>query len=167
MLALAAVAIATHFGLLHPPAAFAWLASPIAMWVLVGVALAEMFADKVPVLDHALHVVQAVVKPAAAAIIVGGTVHPQSNEMLIFLMIVGALNALGVHAGVATVRGASTLTTAGIANPVVSTVEDAGAVGASLLAFVTPVLIAIVAVVFSVLLFTFARRAYASVRGAG
>ncbi len=167
MSALAAVAIATHLGLLHPPAAFAWLASPIAMWVLVAVALAEMLGDKVPVLDHALHVLQVVVKPAAAAIIVGGTVHPQSNEMLIFLMIVGALNALGVHAGVATVRGASTLTTAGFGNPVVSTVEDAGAIGASAFAFIAPLLLAILALIFSALLFTFARRAYASVRGAG
>ena len=41
----------------------------------------------------------------------------------------GALNALGIHAAVATVRGASTLTTAGIANPAISTVEDAGSIG--------------------------------------
>src|SRR5579859_6274341 len=86
VLALAAVAVATHVGLLHPPAMFLWLASVPVMWALLGVAAVEVLADKVPFLDHALHVLQIVVKPAAAAIIVGGTVHAQSNEMLIFLM---------------------------------------------------------------------------------
>ena len=164
VLALAVVSVATHFGLLHPPAMFAWLASPVAMWVLIAVGAVELFADKIPLLDNALHLMQTVVKPAAAAIIVGGTVHAQSNEMLIFLMVVGALNALGVHAGIATVRGASTLATGGLANPVVSTVEDAGALGTSLLAFVMPFVMAVVAVLFTLAMIVLARRAYLRVR---
>lgn len=158
MLALAFVAVATHFGLLHPPEMFAWLASPVSMWILIGIAAAEVFADKIPLVDHLLHIAQAVVKPAAAAIIVGGTVHPQSNEMLIFLMVVGALNALGVHAGVATVRGASTATTGGIANPLISTVEDAATVAMSVLAFVLPMLTAIVLLIAVAGLFVVLRK---------
>ncbi|MDE2483534.1 MAG: DUF4126 domain-containing protein [bacterium] len=164
VLALAVVSVAAHIGLLHPPAFFAWLASPVAMWILIVVALLELLADKVPVLDHALHVLQIVVKPAAAAIVVGGTVHPQSNEMLVFLMVVGALNALGVHAGIATARGASTLATAGLGNPVVSTVEDAGALGTSLLAFVAPFVVAVAALLFTIAMLVLARRTYVSVR---
>ncbi|HVA27557.1 MAG TPA: DUF4126 domain-containing protein [Candidatus Baltobacteraceae bacterium] len=157
VLSLALVAVATHVGLLHPPALFAWLGAPLAMWALLAVAAAELLGDKIPLLDHALHVLQIVVKPAAAAIIVGGTVHPQSNDMLIFLMVIGALNALGVHAGVMTVRGASTLTTGGLANPVVSTVEDAGTIGTVALAFVAPVLAAMLSICAVVLLLRIAR----------
>jgi hypothetical protein len=159
VLSLALVAVATHFGVLHPPEAFVWLASPIAMWVLIAVAIVEVLGDKIPIVDHVFHLAQVVVKPAAAAIIVGGTVHPQSNGVLIFLMVVGALNALGVHAGVATVRGASTLTTAGIANPAISTVEDVGTVGSVVLSFVAPVVMAIVAVCVTIALVLIARRA--------
>ncbi len=166
MLALALVAVAAHFGLLHPPALFAWLASPLAMWILLAVGALELLGDKVPLLDHALHVLQIVVKPAAAAIIVGGTVHAQSNEMLIFLMVVGALNALGVHAGVATVRGASTVATGGFANPVVSTVEDIGTIGTVILAFIAPVVAAMLAICVAVVLISIAVRGMRRVAGA-
>lgn len=153
VLALALVAVAAHFGVLHPGGTFAWLASAPVMWILIGIGALEILADKVPFLDHVLHVAQIVVKPAAAAIVVGGTVHPQSQAALVFLMIAGALNALGIHAGVATVRAASTTTTGGLGNPIVSTVEDGAALGGGVLSFVVPFVIAAVALVASVLLF--------------
>lgn len=152
VLALALVAIATHLGVVHPPSAVGWLAHESVMWILIAVAVFEALADKLPFVDHALHVVQIAVKPAAAAIIVGGTVHPQSHEMLVFLMIVGALNALGIHAGVLAVRAASTATTGGLANPFVSTAEDVGAVGGGILSFVVPFVVAAVALVLTIVL---------------
>ena len=164
VLSLALVAVAAHLGAIHPPADFSWLASPAVMWILVAVSGAELVADKVPLVDHGLHVLQVVVKPAAAAIIVGGTVHPQSQGMLIFLMIVGALNALGIHAGVMSVRAASTATTGGLGNPVVSTVEDAGAIGGGVLAFIMPFVVALVALLMSFALFFGARKAYRRLR---
>ncbi len=166
MLALAIVAVAIRLGLLHPPESFLWLASPLAMWILICVAVAEICADKIPIVDHVLHVAQIVVKPAAAAIIVGGTVHPQSNGVLIFLMVIGALNALGVHAGIATVRGASTVTTAGVANPFISAAEDVGAAGSIVASFVAPFVVAFLAICFTIALAVFARQAYRRVRPA-
>jgi hypothetical protein len=164
MLALALVSVAIRLGLLHPPGAFLWLASPLAMWILICVAVAEIFADKIPILDHVLHFAQIAVKPAAAAIIVGGTIHQQSTPVLAFLMVLGALNALGVHAGVATVRGASTVTTLGIANPAISTVEDVGAAGSVVMSFIAPLLMAFIALCFVIALALFARQAYMRVR---
>ena len=164
VLSLALVAVAAHLGAVHPSGDFSWLASPTVMWILVAVSALELLADKIPFVDHGLHVLQIVVKPAAAAIIVGGTLHPQSQEMLIFLMIVGALNAFGVHAGVMTVRAASTATTGGLANPVVSTVEDAGALGGGILAFIVPFVVALAALILSCALFIAGRKAYSRLR---
>ena len=164
VLSLALVSIAAHFGVIHAPGQFAWLSSAPVMWILLAVAGVEMVSDKVPFVDHALHVLQIVVKPAAAAIIVGGTVHPQSQQMLAFLMIVGALNALGVHAGVMSVRAASTATTGGLGNPVVSTAEDGVAFAGGVLAFIVPVAVAIIALLFSVVLFRMGRKAYQRLR---
>ncbi|HKU82141.1 MAG TPA: DUF4126 domain-containing protein [Candidatus Tumulicola sp.] len=164
LLSLAAVAVATHFHLLHPPAGFAWLGSTAAMWSLGALAVLEILADKVPLLDHVLHVAQIALKPAAAAIVVGGSVHAQSHEALVTLMVLGALNALGVHAAVASVRGASTIATGGIANPVVSSAEDAGSIGALVVAFAAPFVAAAMALVFSVALAVFVRSAYRRVR---
>jgi hypothetical protein len=164
LLALAALAVATHFHLVRPPEAFAWLGSPVAMWSLGGLAILEIVADKVPLLDHLLHVAQVAVKPAAAAILVGGTLHAPSHEALIALMILGALNALGIHAAVASVRGASTLATGGLGNPVVSTAEDAGSLGSAVLAFAAPLIAAALAIGFTILLILLARAALLRLR---
>lgn len=152
LLALAAVAIAAHVGWLHPPAGFEWLGSTIAMWILIGFAVVEFLADKIPFLDHVVHFVQVAGKPAAGAILVGGSVHAQSHEMLIGLMVAGALNALGIHVAVASMRGASTVTTGGIANPAMSLVEDVGAAIALLVAFLAPFVAAALAIAFTILL---------------
>jgi uncharacterized membrane protein len=161
LLALAAVSVAAHLGWMHAPAAFAWLGSTTAMWVLIGFAVVEILADKVPFLDHAVHFVQVAGKPAAGAILVGGSVHAQSHEMLIGLMVVGALNALGIHVAVASLRGASTVTTGGIANPAVSLTEDVGAAVSLLVAFLAPFVAAAFAIVFTLALVFFVRWLHA------
>src|SRR5579872_6045589 len=166
LLSLTAVAVATHFHILHPPEAFAWLGSSTAMWTLGVLAAVEMLADKVPLLDHVLHFLQIAVKPAAAAVVVGGAVHAPSHDALVTLMVLGALNALGVHAAVATLRGASTVATGGVANPAVSTVEDAGSIGALFLSFIAPFVAAVLALLFTAALATLAVTAYRRFRAA-
>ncbi|HEY1655067.1 MAG TPA: DUF4126 domain-containing protein [Candidatus Tumulicola sp.] len=166
MLALTAVAVATHFHVIHPPATFGWLGSAPAMWILGALAIVEMLADKVPLLDHVLHFLQIAVKPAAGAILVGGSVHAQSHDLLITLMILGALNALGIHAAIASLRGASTIATGGIANPAVSTAEDAGSIGSLVLGFAAPFVAAALAVAFTLGLGFLALAAFRRVRAA-
>lgn len=160
LLPLAALSVAGHAGLVHLPGAFAWLGGSSVMWILIAVAAVEMFADKLPFLDHALHFVQIAGKPAAAAILVGGSVHAQTHEQLVFLMVLGALNALGIHGAIASARAASTMTTGGLANPVLSTVEDAGAIGGVFLALFMPLLAAVLALLFAVALIVIARRVW-------
>ena len=164
LLPLAALSIAAHNGWVHPPLAFAWLAGSLVMWILIGVAALEMAADKIPVLDHALHFVQIATKPAAAVILVGGSVHAQSHDQLVMLMIVGGLNALGIHGAVAGARAASTAGTAGIANPVLSTVEDTGSIGALILAFIAPIAAAIGAFLLTIVLVVAGRAMYKRLR---
>ena len=164
LLPLAAVSIAAHNGWIHPSGDFAWLGHGIVMWVLIGVAVLEMAADKIPFVDHAMHFVQIASKPAAAAILVAGTTHPQNHEQLIFLMVIGALNALGIHSAVVGARAASTATTAGLANPVLSTAEDAGSIGGIILAFFAPIVAAAFALILSVLLVVLGRQIYKRTR---
>ncbi|HEY0382225.1 MAG TPA: DUF4126 domain-containing protein [Candidatus Elarobacter sp.] len=164
LLPLAAVAVGAHFGWIHPSADFAWLGHWLTMWVLIAVAVLEMAADKIPLVDHAMHFVQIASKPAAAAILIGGTTHPHSHEELIVLMVIGALNALGIHGAVAGARVASTAGTAGFATPLLSTVEDAGSIAGIAVAFVAPVVAAIVALVLTVLLVIVARHLYVRMR---
>lgn len=166
LLPLAAVSAAAHAGWIHPAGGFEWLGHTGVMWILIAVAALEMFADKIPLVDHAMHFVQVASKPAAAAILVGGTTHPHGNEELIALMAVGALNAFGIHGAVVATRAASTAGTAGFANPLLSVAEDAVSIGGIVLAFVAPVLAAVVALLASIVLVIVARQVYRSVRAA-
>lgn len=158
ILTLAMVSIAVHLGLLHPPAAFAWLGSNPVTLALAAVALVEILGDKIPVVDHAFHALQTLLKPAAAAILVGGIVHTQNAPELYALMALGALNALGVHAASAATRGASTALTAGIANPAISLVEDGVAAVMIAFAFLAPLLAAALAILLTLFIVRTARR---------
>ena len=164
VLALAIASAAAHFGLIHPVAPFGWLGSTPVTRALGAVAVAELLADKIPIVDHALHLVQIVTKPAAAAVLVGGSVHPQNHAVLIGLMAAGALNALGVHAVTSTVRIGSTATTAGVANPFISILEDFAATGTAVLAFFAPFLAAATALLLVLLAATVLRAAFRRAR---
>jgi hypothetical protein len=140
---LLAVSLGLHWGLLPPPPhAFAWLASDGALAVLVGAAILEVLGDKVPLVDHGLHVLQTVAKPLAGAVIAGAIVSPDNDPSTVLLSLLGGANALAIHGVSATVRAASTATTGGLANPIVSVFEDGLAIGGIALGWCAPFLAA-------------------------
>ncbi|WP_200943604.1 MULTISPECIES: DUF4126 domain-containing protein [unclassified Brevundimonas] len=136
-----------------------WLVSWPAIAALATATVAEFAGDKVPAIDHALNAVGYVTRPVAGAVAAGSVfwgVDPAAAA--IAGIIVGAPAALAFNAAQTGVRVGSTATTAGLGNPVVSLVEDFLAFMTVLIAFVAPILIPIVMVVFAVLVFRLARR---------
>lgn len=121
-------------------------------WVLVAIlavlAGAEFVVDKVPVIDHASDLVHTVIRPLAGATVMAGVSNPLSNWNPWAAAITGAALALAVHGTKATTRAASTATTVGLANPVVSFIEDILAVLMVVLSLLAPFL----ALIFFVLL---------------
>jgi len=116
----------------------------------IGAALAVDFVgDKVPGVDHVLHLIGGVVQPAAGAILFGAQTGIAGDLDPTLALALGAVVAGTVHAGRAGARPISTASTGGIGNPVLSLVEDVGAVGLTALAFLLP-LLALVAVVLVV-----------------
>jgi uncharacterized membrane protein len=146
-LTLFAASVASHYGWIHPAGPFAWLGATSTTVVLGVFALLEILADKVPVVDHALHAVSFAVRPLAGAILVGSTIHTDNPGTLYTLMALGALNSLIVHSSSAAARAASTIGTLGAANTPISAGEDATAVGGIILAFLHPYLAAILAAI--------------------
>jgi hypothetical protein len=167
-LTLARASFAMHLGYLHPAHEFAFLGSDGATVLLASFAMLEFVAEKVPAVDHLLHVIHIAAKPAAAAILVGSVapdvVQGDGSAYTYALMGAAALNALGVHAGVATLRGASTATTAGLANPFISLIEDAATVVTTALALLAPLAGAALAFVVTLLLIFAARAIIRHVR---
>lgn len=140
-LPLLALALASRFGLTHVGGQFAWLHSNASLAVLSVATVAELLADKVPVVDHALDALQSVVRPAAGALAVAGTqAHLDPMTAAVLGLILGAPLAGSFHLAKGGARLASTATTAGLANPLLSLAEDATSLVLSALAIFLPAL---------------------------
>ena len=139
LLALALTDRATTWVTLHAP--YDVLSSNLGIAILIVLLTIEITVDKIPGVDHINDLMQSVVRPAAGAIAAvaatGGVVMINPAIMvLVGVVLAGSVNAVKV-----TTRPAVTLGTAGILNPVVSLVEDAVAVMASLVAIFLPFLV--------------------------
>jgi hypothetical protein len=133
-----------HIAGIELGARFDWLSSDVAIIVLIVASVIEIVADKVPAVDHLLDSIGTFVRPiaatvATASVLSGANVNP-TVAAVVGLMI-GAPTSLGFHTLKAGTRVASTATTFGCANPVLSLIEDVLSLMLSLLAIFVPVLI--------------------------
>jgi len=142
-----AAAIAVRIGWLTPPVEMAWIASTPSLVALSAAVVLEMAADKIPLLDHALDTAGVVLRPVAgglvAALPVVSITGWLGEDQRALLMGAGAMAGggalgLGVHILRAKVRLASTLITGGLANPILSLIDDLMALAGSILALLAP-----------------------------
>ena len=131
-----------------------WLASWPAVAALATATVAEFAGDKIPAVDHALNAIGYVTRPLAGAVAAGSVfwaVDPTAAA--IAGVIVGAPAALAFNAAQTGARVGSTATTGGLANPLVSFVEDALALATVLVAFLAPILVPALLVVLAIVVF--------------
>ncbi|MET8796435.1 DUF4126 domain-containing protein [Nocardia sp. NPDC004568] len=146
-LPLLVLSAAAHFGVLglHLNESFAWIGSTGALLALTVATAAEILGDLVPFIDNVLSLIGNVSGPIAGAIAAGSVFESADPATAAIAgIIVGAPTALAFSANRTGVRAASTATTGGIANPVVSVVEDVLAFVLVALAIVLPLLVPIV-----------------------
>ncbi len=134
----------------------------LATWWVIGVLgvlmAVEILINKVPVADTIDDIVHTFIRPAAGAILFAAStnvigLHPA------LAAVCGVILAGGVHAAKSAARPLITATTAGVGNPVVSTVEDAVSFITSVLAVVAPYLVvALLVALGSVMLWWLVRR---------
>lgn len=143
-----------------------WLGSDVALIALAVATVIELAADKIPIVDHALSAVGTFARPAAGALAtyaVLGQADP--TVAAVAALIVGAPAALAVHTAQSGTRVASTATTGGLANPVVSFIEDVLAFVTVLIAFVAPLLVPLVLVLLFWLVWRLVKAARRTLRG--
>ena len=148
--------------------AFAWLGTSAALGVLTLATIVEIAADKIPFVDHGLDAFGTIARPlagwlAAASVFSGA----DATTAAVLGLIVGAPVALGVHAAKAGTRAASSATTFGLANPVLSVIEDAAALLLTFTALVVPLLVPLLLVVFCFLFWKLFQKArhHLSIKG--
>ncbi|BBZ32294.1 DUF4126 domain-containing protein [Mycolicibacterium confluentis] len=133
------------------PQGWSWMENGWVLAILAVLLIVEVVADKVPALDSINDTVQTFVRPAAGGIVFGsGTAAQtaavadpgewaQSGQWV--PVVIGVVIALVVSLTKSAVRPAANVATAGVAAPVLSTLEDVTSVGLVLVALLLPVLV--------------------------
>jgi hypothetical protein len=147
-------------GVLELGSGFQFLGSNRALILFGFATLVEILADKVPALDHALDVLSALLRPAAGALLAASVLAKVSDPLtaLALGVVVGAPSALVPHAAKSALRAASTSFTGGLANPVLSVIEDVATLLLFALAVLVPLLVALSTLLVAALVLRFLLR---------
>jgi hypothetical protein len=136
---------------------FQFLGSNKALVVFAIATTLELVGDKFPAVDHALDLIGTPLRPAAGALLAASVLGHISDPLTAVVLgtALGAPAAIVPHATKSVLRAASTTLTAGLANPVLSVLEDAF----TLMLFALAVLVPLVVIaLLGVMLYTLARR---------
>lgn len=132
---------------------FDWLTSDAALIGLILASVIEIVGDKVPAVDHFLDTIGTFMRPAAASLGTAAAlagVHVDPTVAAIAGIIIGTPTSLGLHTLKAGTRVASSATTLGCANPVLSLIEDIVSFAMTVISLFVPILVplALIALVF-------------------
>jgi hypothetical protein len=152
------------------PHGWAWLENGWVITIVAALLVVEVVADKIPALDSINDAVQTFVRPTAGGIVFGSGTAAQTAAVTDpgafahtgqwIPVAIGVVTALVVSLTKSTVRPAANVATAGMAAPVLSTVEDIFSVGLVFAAILIPVLVlvAVVALVWAAMRIVRRRR---------
>lgn len=145
-------ALVARAGLVELDQPFGELSTTTGLVVLGVLTAADFVGDKIPVVDHVLHVAGAVVAPVSGAVLFVGQTGLETDLPTLAAVVLGAGTAGSIHAARSAVRPVSTATTGGVGNPVLSLGEDIGSFLLTVVAFVLPVLALLMVVALGVAL---------------
>lgn len=137
--------LAGRFQWITLSSSFEWLGETPSLIVLGVAVVTEILSDKIPVVDHLLDLIGGVVKPVAGTVLAASVLSdltPLQSAMA--GIVLGGGSAGLVHVAKAKVRLFSSVTTAGLGNPLLSVGEDVASLVGSAVAIVFPFLLILV-----------------------
>ncbi len=146
------VSVAARGGHLTLAPDFSWIGETPALVTLAVATVLEVAAYCVPWLDHALDVAATPVAIVAGAVITASVVTTLDPYLRWTLAIIAGGGAAGAVQSLTTgTRLLSTLSTGGLGNPILASIELVGAIFLALLAVVLPMIAALAAAALLVL----------------
>ena len=140
--------------LVNLPAGWSWLENGWVITIVAVLLAVEIVADKIPALDSINDAVQTFVRPTSGGIVFGSGTAAQTaaiSDPAEFArtgqwvpVAIGVVTALVVHLTKTAVRPAANTATAGVAAPVLSTLEDITSVSLTFVAILIPALVLII-----------------------
>lgn len=153
------VAVAAYFGHIPLSPAFSWLASLPAIVMLAVAAAVEVAAYYIPGVDNVLDTLAAPLALVAGTLVVAAPLWELSPLLKWTTAILAGGGAAGLTHGVTSLlRAKSTVTTGGLANPVVATSELGGSLLLTVLALAVPLIALVLVVLLLFLLYRLLRR---------
>ncbi len=136
------------------PHGWSWLENGWVITIVAILLVVEIVADKIPALDSVNDAVQTFIRPTAGGIVFGSGTAAQTSAVTDpgefartgqwVPIAVGVVTALVVHLTKTAVRPAANVASAGMAAPVLSTVEDITSVALVFIAILIPALVLLV-----------------------
>jgi len=145
---------------LVPNEHFQWITSDTALVVFGAATLMEMLGDKFPAVDHFLDSINLFLRPMGGALVAAAVLNLSDPlNAYIYGIIAGGIITLPLHLFKAGLRVASSTFTIGVANPLMSLLEDfISTAGALISAFIPWLAFILVVLAMMVLIRWFKRR---------
>jgi hypothetical protein len=160
LLVMSIASLSGHLTLAH---GFGWIGTYPALISLSVATCVEVAGYYIPWLDHLLDTMAAPASIVAGTIVTASAVGDMSPFLKWTLAVIAGGGAAGLVQGATMMtRAASTATTGGLANPVVSTLELIGATITSILAVVAPVIAVLLLITLLVVVVRKVHRKYRS-----
>lgn len=156
-LPLFALSLAGYYNVIPLNESWTWVASSTALITLGVATILEIFAYYIPWFDNLLDTIAVPLAAIAGTAVMVSTIADLSPVITWALAIIaGGGTATAIKGTTASARLTSTTTTAGVANPLISTVET----GTSVMMSAFSIFLPIVAIVLVVLIFLGMRKLY-------
>jgi hypothetical protein len=147
------VGIASHFGVLDLSSGFEWIATTPALILFATASVVEILSYYIPWLDNLLDTVTAPAAMICGMLVMASTMVEIEPWLKWVLAIIAGGGTAGLIKGTSsTTRAVSSVTTAGLGNPVIATVEAIGSIGLSILSIFVPVLAVLIVLVLAFLI---------------
>ncbi len=137
--------------LVHLPPGWSWLENGWVIGIVAVLLIVEIVADKIPALDSVNDTIQTFVRPTSGGIVFGSGTAAQTAAVADpgefartgqwVPVVIGVVTALVVHITKSAVRPAANVATAGVAAPVLSTIEDFTSAALTFVAILLPALV--------------------------
>ena len=153
-LPLFALSLAAYFGVWELNESWQWIGSTAALVTLGVATLVEIFGYYIPYLDNLLDSIAVPLAAVAGTAVMVSTIADLSPEITWALAIIaGGGTAAAISSASGATRLTSTATTAGFANPLVSTVETGTSIIMSIFSIFLPVVAFILVLVIVYIIF--------------
>lgn len=156
--------IAAKLGWLPLATGFEWLGSNVAFVALALATILEIISYYVPMFDNLIRGLATPLAAVAGTLMTVAVIGTENAEFLSWglAFVTGGGAATVTSLTNTAVRGTTTVTTAGVANPVVSLIEDVSAVVLPIVTIIAPIVVIVLIGVVAWLFVKFSKRIKAS-----